>query len=115
MIANGHLLSAYISDISTIESRGDNQALSDDYQWCDEGVTSYICYARFTRLPGGGFEVEIPEFEGCMAFGDSFESARHNAMEELNRQVVFWLQQGNKLPDTIPRIGKDFHPLKILL
>ncbi|MBT3235314.1 MAG: type II toxin-antitoxin system HicB family antitoxin [Bdellovibrionales bacterium] len=120
MIRNSHLLQAYLSDI--IDADRGQVALRTDLAGEDSSffeTTAYanyhIYYAHFQRQQEGAYLVTFPEFEGCQVQGESFETARCRAAEELGGQLRYHLQRGQELPDTIPRIGKDFHPIKILI
>ena len=41
---------------------------------------------------------EVPEFDGCMAHGDSYESALRNAKDAIQ----LWLDTASKFGDPIP-------------
>jgi predicted RNase H-like HicB family nuclease len=114
MIPNGHLLQAYFSDVGYAEREEWSQwgELTED-----DGIRSPHCifYAHFQRMDRGTYQVTFPEFQGCQAQGATFELARQQAALELTSQVSTLLERGDQLPDTIPRIGKDFHPIKILI
>jgi len=46
----------------------------------------------------GVFVAEVPELPGCMAHGDSYESALANALEAMK----LWIDTANEFGDPIP-------------
>ncbi len=44
------------------------------------------------------YVAEVPELQGCMAHGDSYESALGNAKDAIQ----LWLDTANKFGDPIP-------------
>jgi predicted RNase H-like HicB family nuclease len=46
----------------------------------------------------GAYLAEVPELPGCMAHGDSYESALANAKEAIQ----LWIDTANEFSDPIP-------------
>lgn len=66
-----------------------------------ERKSSYTFAAVFTKEADGGYSVRFPQLDGCYTQGDSFEEARHMAVDAMSLHLYGMEQDNEEIPEAV--------------
>ena len=71
-----------------------------------EYVRAALELARYERDENGGIVAEVPELNGALTQGETYEEARANLIEVIEEGIAIDLQTGYPIPE-LPSVAMD--------
>ena len=71
-----------------------------------EYVSAALKLARYERDEDGGIVAEVPELNGALTQGETYEEARANLIEVIEEGIAIDLQTGYPIPK-LPNVAMD--------